>query len=259
MTDIMDSFSEWFKEKHNSSVYGIYIIAFIAWNWRMFYVLFLEDNIVGDVTTLSYAEKFSHHLEKFNTGYFLLDNEVVSFVLNHIILFGVPLIVTYFAIWWLPYMNNLAHERQLKFYFERRSLFDSENTKYQRLKNSKLKEFNEVTKEQTKILKDIVTESEKKLEIEENVAGNIYAREASWDMEYKKLNEYFKQKVLKNISEMVYKYGGKLVDSWNNSTIQTDELAYADTNGLLELKKNTSDIYQLTEKGKYFLKKILEK
>lgn len=132
------------------------------------------------------------------------------------------------------------------------------------LRKMKLLEEEKLSKKET----SIVTQQRKNIEAEKEVAVERAKLDKtpahiSWDLEF---DDFIKirngEKTLKEISHTVYAEGGNLyqytgVDGWvvAPTGVTADNLALADTNGLINFT-DKSKMLNLTEKGKYFIKKL---
>ena len=237
MTNYLESFKEWFKERTASPLYGTFIFSVILWNWRFFYILFWQDETILSLPRIEYVQKNILDLQSF---------------WYHILFFVFfPILSTVIIIWILPIFSSYAHSRSTKFYFDRKRIFDVQDKLYKKQETEDLKKVKRETIKQTHVLEEIVSESKKKQNAEAKVA-------ALWEQEYVGFKETLRSKVLSSVNELIYVYNGKNLDVYNRPTVNSNDIAYAHTSGIIGLTRGSSDTYILTEKGKYFIKKYLE-
>jgi len=229
MGELLESISQWLKERTTSPLYGTYIFSFIIWNWEFFYVLFLQDQASLPLPKIEYIEQK-----------FLSDGWFVHFSFFLI----PPVIITYIIIRWLPFLSNWAHRVYLHFYFERKNLYEETNLHNEEGRKRTLQQLAE-TKEQQAI---------SKMKIRKNITN-----EERWEEEY---NEFAKGNIFGRFSQIidaVYEKSGYLyVDNEGKKPVDSDILAGSDTRGLISFTDSGRNQIDLTEKGKFFTKKYLD-
>lgn len=258
MKEFIDSIGDWFKERNNSPVYVVFFLASLFWNWKSQYVLFFEDEqFLRGSTKLEYSMQYSRTLDSLSTnitlyGIPILDNPIATGIANLFILFFVPILVTYFVIWWLPYIHQLAHKKHLTFVFARKREFDQQQTKYLKEKTGELSKVKDETVRQTQVLMEIAEENEKQRDVGVPL-------EHEWEREYFKMKKSGIANNFSDLFKLVYEFGGRIKNMHGKSYISTEVLAYAHANGLIEYKEGTSqNIVELTEKGKFFIRHHIE-
>lgn len=231
---------EWLRERLNAPVYAVFFFASVAWNYSMLYALFFEDKVTFADSRYAYARTFAHHFP-FEAKY-----SIINTVLDLIALFGVPVVMTYVAIWWLPYLHGLAHRRSLQFHFNRKGEFDRQRNAYEKLQSQRLQELRNVVIEQREATQEIVAEKEAQQEAAQALEG-----ENDWEKEFERLrrdpNEYGKLSLLRD-----HAYSGYAL-----SAPDRQRLSFFHLMGLFEFTERLSHL-TLTAKGKYFIKRFLE-
>lgn len=246
MSEILQSINEWFKEKTSSPLYFVFILTFIGWNWRSFYVLFFESESLLETSKIEYIEKFSrvyYQIPYLGSWSDLLVHPF-NWLLVFIFVFSVPIIFTYLLIWKFPYLLNLAHKQSLLFEFDRKKEFHKQNTEYQVFVSKKKIEEAEAV--------------EKKVEAQEKI-NEILSDEDKWILEYEEIKSPALITALQNAEHVVYSYSGyftRKFDQNNNfrKLFNPEQLSILDLYDLVIVLEN--DILEFTPKGKFFLKKL---
>ena len=251
--DIFDSLKEWFKEKNNSSIYFSFLLVTITWNWKFFYALFFisEENLVG-ITNIDYAISVGHFLtEKITYVRFEFINDVTLVLINFLSFFLIPMIVTYFLLWHLPHLNVLAHKKGLFFYFQRKSEFDLQKSKY--LGNKK-----EETEHQIKTLEAIEKSSKERDRIEQNIQNKKSPEERIWE-EFEEFKFDDKNLMaLRRANDLIYRNQGYYSTNPQDSErfILPQYLSALDIYGVISWPISGSQKIEFTDKGKLFLRKL---
>ncbi len=222
------------KERFANPLYGTYLISVILWNWKFFYILFLQSEDKLIVPKIEYIQ-------------FVLDRYEFWQHISSFIIF--PSISTFIIIKYLPYLINEVEKVSLIFFYKKESIRDTKRLEYESEKTNNLKLISKKKEEQ----KDLNTEIDKNTSIKE--------KQEIWSQEYLKYKEK-NSLILFKIKETIYNNNGAII-KYNNRTrdyeriIDSEELASADLNGLVEI--NGSDNNQsinLTPKGKFFLLRL---
>lgn len=264
MKDFLDSFNSWIKEKNNGPFYVVFLLSYIGWNWKTIYVLFFEnENYLRGATKLEYASWHSNVMDRLDTNVFLFgipvfDNPLVQAIVDFGSLFLVPVILTYLAVTWLPYLHNWAHKKHLKFTFGRKLEFDRQNTSYQQEKTEILNNVKAESKRQTKVLEELVEESEKQKRVEALLPDSAGIWEDRWRKEFETFQKSPLYHEFRKVYELIYTHGGQVEGDYGRINIDAKSLAYAHANDLVTYKDDSTNIVQLTEKGRYFTKLYLE-
>jgi hypothetical protein len=238
------SLKKYLKDKLSSPFYGTFIISWLLWNWKAWYVtFFIDSNLLFQTKGIL---KIDYILSFYPWGYFL----------NSIYFFIPPLVSAYLIIFWLPRITRKFYKKSLK----------NENV----IKLIKLEEDRIIAEAEEKTFKA----EEVKLDVEEKVLKKEIAvkkikseksQEEKWEEEYRKFKEskYFIQ--FFSLKKTIYEKGGK---TWENDgvglgrhqLVSADFKAYLDVNEIVKIGKDTNgyEIVTLTEKGKYFMKKYTD-
>lgn len=235
--DWFQSFIDWTKEKINSPLYITFVVAVILWNWKSFYVLFWlnTENFPG-ISQLNYSLLVSRHVS--HTHIYQID-----WSLNHLWFFLVPTLATFFVIWYLPKVHNLAHKRYLEFRFDRELEFDRQNSLYQKARKNE-------TSIQLETIKDIADKTEKIAIIESKIPKAN--KPESWKIEYDSNHDL--RLSLEELADVIYKKKGSFKDDWG-TTVVPAALPMWDLGGLVNY--DGGNAISLTEKGRYFLGHLL--
>lgn len=162
MNDFVQSISKWFTEKTSSSMYFTYAIFFVTWNWSFFQIIFLEDSSLFYYPRIEYiySNLFFDIPLLFHTPYwFYISTTFIVNIIWHII---PPVIFTFFAIKYLPTINQKVLRTELKDRFDRKKDFVTARSKYEeweldeeRDREKRLRDLGNIKDSQEKILSDI--------------------------------------------------------------------------------------------------------
>ncbi|HEX8608318.1 MAG TPA: hypothetical protein VF679_06745 [Pedobacter sp.] len=245
MSEVWSSFSKWFNEKTGSPVYFTYIGFFVAWNWRFFQLVFLEDSNLFSSPRIEYLfQKIT-----LSSGVSGLAGRAVDLLLNLSWKVIPPAILTWFAIMYLPAVHRWALSKYLDSLFDRKKLYKNKEkeytnwlTEFEKQQARSLESLATVKKTQTKskrIIEELTTpEEKKKREFEKIKNSPLYSR----------LNE---------LKRVIYENGGATHVFSGSSYVRTigaDILALAHTNDLISIEgRERTEKIQLTPKGKEFM------
>lgn len=235
MNDILASISQWFRDKTTSPFYGTYLASLLFWNWKFFYVLFFQDQIALSIPKIEYIEQNFLIAKSFCLPKLFCFPPDVS---HFFIFFLPPIIFSFLAIKYLPIVTNWAYEIHSDFHFKRKHIWDNKYSAYQELNKQNLTKLQNIFSEQAIAKKQI----ERSLD-----------PELKWEIEY----EEFKSK--KSFSEfgsfldLIYKENG-----WISDFIKNHPTSPADfhVRGLIEFISDNNFRVRLTDKGKFFAKKL---
>jgi len=240
----------WFFERKSGLLYTTYIVAFALSNWKFFYVLIFSSDLSGSLRVHEAQNEFiNRYLLGFNWG----EHWLLQFL--------IPAVVTYVVVKYLPVLNQWAYEEFLH------------NEKKQKLArhhvNAELA--SDIAKTKERELDSYQTTEDLQVQIND-LLGQINSLESElvddgsfldtnkknhdFSSEYK--NEAEKtgfEKYMNDLYNVIYKHDGVYSDMNSRPYIQTDALAYLDSNNIL-LKKG--DSIELTEKGKMFMRLFVE-
>ena len=238
MEGFWDSFSKWFNEKTSSPLYFTYIAFFVAWNWKFFQIIFLEDASVFSVPRIEYMD--SHFLFSFSIpwAWHWIVVVCVWFVntLWHIL---PPVAFAFLSIKYLPFAHKWAFDIYVENHFERKRVYREANLNYEKDKTENLKE---------------VASEKKKQAVQKNIIAKSQTNEEVWGREYEEFKKttFFDQ--FSHLKTVIYENAGLL-----RSNFSSEMKAYCDTNGIISIKddKFSNERASLTEKGKYFMKRYI--
>lgn len=250
MDGFWSSASKWFNEKTSSPLYFTYIGFFVAWNWKFFQIIFLENENLFLAPRIEYIKSKLF----FSTNFSLIIpawlHILVDWLLNtawHIL---PPALFTYLAIVYLPKLHKWALDKYLESRFERKRMFATK-------KFEDDKWLLDQEKIHSRTRKDFASIKEQQLEVEKRIQKTM-TDEERWELEYQefeKIPTFFK---FKQIIETIYKHNGYVEDS-SVRHVEAGVLAVADARGLVSYVDGRRNDIELTKKGKFFAKMYLEK
>lgn len=221
--------------KNKSHIYGIFAfwIAFLHLP-IIFSALFIDQKLIYQQTNMLKDDYLRH-------AYF---NDIED-ILWEITRWLAAIILTYAMIWILPKrIINKAYSQELE--------------------DQYLREFMKVAKEEQLIerRKNLIQDQAKAVDEEERVISRqekIENKELNaWDEEYEEFKTTSMFTSFYEIAESITRYNSE-IQVWSERgkdfEIDEDLLAYAVGNNLLNLVGDNRDSIELTEKGKYFLKR----
>ena len=249
MDEFWHSIANWFKEKTTSPFYGTFFMALVFWNWKIFYVLFFENTeLIGRPKIEYVSENFLSHFnfclwEPLCVDWFL---DIIDFFLVLIFHVVPPFGIALFLIWIFPRFTNRLHKKSLDFHFERQAAFRAGIVKLEQEESAGLKKIKKEVEEQAKTQKEI---SAKKTEIKESKT-----KEQTWDEEFESLKTNPRFPSFEELGECIYGHYGKLYSyrEYDHRPI----VPFFHSNEIVSFDKNNASI-ELTEKGKYFMRKYL--
>jgi len=105
---VLSELTSWFLDRKSGLLYTIYSTAFILFNWKFFYVLFVSSEYSGQRRIAEALNEFvSRSIWNISYGWLI----VFQFI--------IPALVTYAVIFLLPILNNYAFKKSLLFKKER--------------------------------------------------------------------------------------------------------------------------------------------
>ena len=232
MGEITSAISESIRNRAASVALITYSIFYAGFHWQRFYaMLFVDEEII---------------FSKFG----LLKNEYLDIYFfgwrNGEMLWGIliPLALTIIFIW--PFQRHIlikAYKIEQENKTERRKVKLVETQKIEKFKS-------ELIKEESKTIKaeKVKIDAEKELS-ESKIKAAKTDPTILWDNEFKAFEESHHSVDLDNIINIVYQHNG-----YYQGRIDADSLAYFDAEGLIKIDPG-SRLVDLTEKGKYFVKR----
>ena len=235
--EITNSIKNTMEHRSRSIMYGTFIITWLIWNWESLYITFFIDQ---DIIYESYKQlKISYLMEQY---YFEWSSISMLVVFGK--LFIGPLLSTYIIIWWISKIDLICNKKHLEYEFEKKNqLIEKQQLFYE-------KETSLLASEKEKITR------EKEIKKEE------LSQEELWDKREKEIknNKLYKTS-MNNLKQCLYEHRGRTIVYANDREdpifmIPWEQLAFLDTNGLIEFTNNDKEQINPTAKGKYLLKKI---
>lgn len=257
--DLLEGFKEWFREKNTSSLYVVFLLSYFAWNWRFFYGLTANhENLPESINNLQYAESLRHGVAIINTRLPDFFDFILLQIINFCGAFLIPITTTFFVIWYLPYVNSVAHKKGLKFFYDRKIEYHKQNNIYMEEKSKILKVQGQQTAENIDLLKDLEIKQKEELALHEKIRNEN--PQSEWEHEFQifiKSNSNIS--AIKKANIILYKNSGYYDTSDTNRVnyIFALYLSSLDVNGIIELDSERSTL-NFTKKGRYFLKRMQE-
>lgn len=231
INDIGKSFCKNLNDRISSPFYGAFMVSWLIWNWKIWYVTFFIDS---ELLLKKEGILKIDYILKLYPQETLLENGFIRLI-----------ILPFLSAWFFVYIFSKV---TCKFY--ERSL-ETEN-KNKLAKNKKDKEFLESVGEKLEVEKSILI---KQAEVKEEKIKSEKSQEEKWLDEY---NQFKQMNIFPSfvyIVNSIYEYSGR-VEAINRAfKIPQGILVYAHTNGLVSYDKIQSRI-ELTEKGKFFVKQF---
>jgi hypothetical protein len=247
MPETVKSIGAWFKEKTTSPLYGVFIACLLFWNWRIIYTLFWQDMGIITIPTIEYIQR--------NLLFIQPDEGLLNILINKGWMLVPPVIFTYLIIRWLPPVHEWAHRIHVKNYFSRKIVFFEEKLKYQQLKLKHEESKKGILKSLVGIKQEQV-ESEKQIQKSEKEIEKSLSNQDRWEIEFSEFIKTANATKFKETLDLIYRYDGQLQNQYGEKNSSSASLAVADSHGLISLDSKTA---RLTEKGKFFAKKFLDR
>ena len=238
MKPIFDVVNEYLAGKAKTRLYGVYIMwVFILHIPLIFSALFIDQGLIYKKTEMLKGEYLYDKFNMSSSAFFW--EEVVKFI--------VAAILTWLVIWILPrLLVARSYSREIEDEYSLRAKkvayqFDLEE-KRKRLTDRQLQ----------------IVETQSKVKVEQESIENI--ERSIWQSEYRQFAKTSYFKLFSDIVESLYEHSGKIKHVNYNGEgdtfyINTDILAYANTNDLIEIDQKSERI-SITDKGKFFIKEF---
>lgn len=235
---------DFFSGKAKTRVYTTFLGWFLVLHIDILFIaIFTDQAIIYEKTNQlkgEYIWSYVTHL-----GIWSIGIEIARIVL--------AAFMTYLMIWIVPSLiNKRSYEKELEVEYI--------------LRKMKVKKEEELNKKEERVVKKQLEniEAEKQVVVERAILEET-PEHAKWDLEFDRfVNLSNGVDTLQQISNTVYAEGGNLyqykdVNGWSATPtgVAPDNLALADTNGLVNFT-DKGKMLTLTDKGKYFLKRIGE-
>lgn len=235
MENIINSLKENLKDRISSPFYGAFIISWLIWNWKIWYITFFIDSdlllATQSILKIDYIK-----------------NIYESWIYASLYTVILPLFSSYLIIFWLPKMTHMFYEKYLE--------YENQNN------ITKLKKEKEFLKEKAAKLEEEKNVLQKEGEVK-IIRKEAQFQEEIWDKEYQNFKESKHFQYFGQLKSSLYEHGGHTwiwVNNNKRNIIPTDLKAYLNANEIIEFGKdeNHYEVVLLTEKGKYFMKKYTE-
>lgn len=228
LEEIKASIGDYVSDRMRSPFYGVFVISWCLWNWKVFYITFFIDS--GLLWKSMGLLKLEYIGQFYPFGWHL---GTICTVLYLLIL---PLLSVFVIVFFLPYLTEVFYEKSLD--------FGNRNELIKLKKNEELLISKEKNLEITKKVAAIQQEESK-------AKKGSKTKEEIWNEEYSEFKEDRHFADFSEIHDAVYGRKG-----WADR-ISTDIKAYSDANGLVNIELvSGSERITLTEKGKYFMKRF---
>ncbi|TSD06159.1 MAG: hypothetical protein Greene07147_18 [Parcubacteria group bacterium Greene0714_7] len=216
------------EERITSPFYGYFFVSWFLWNWQLFYVaLFLDQKNIFEKTGLLRNE---YLISLFPTSYSF------EFWLRFFI--G-PLLLTVFFFWLFPYGTRLFFRKSIK----------NQNA----LKIIELQESQKETREEKGLVKEETALIKEKIEkAKEEKKAEIETPEVLWEKEFVSLFENNSDEFSKLEQLQEHAYGNSYLADW-----QIKAISFFHVIGLFTFESG-KQLINLTDKGKFFLKRFIE-
>lgn len=235
---------DFFSGKAKTRIYTTFLGWFLVFHIDILFIaIFTDQAIIYEKTNELKGEYIWSYMT--NLGLWSLVFEITRIIL--------AIIMTYLMIWIVPKLiNKRSYEKELEVEYI--------------LRKMKVNKEEELNKKEEKVVKKQLEniEAEKQVVVERAILDET-PEQLRWDSEFDKfvdLNNGID--TLREVSHTIYAEGGNLyqykgVNGWaaTPTGVRPDNLALADTNGLVTFSEK-GKMLSLTDKGKYFLKKISE-
>jgi hypothetical protein len=245
MTEFFSSFSKWFGEKANSPLYWTYFGFLIAWNWRFFQIIFLEDASLFYAPRVEYLETIAVH----PTSIAALD-----WFINIVWHIGPPAAFTYAAIVWLPQIHHWAFEIYTENLFVRKLSFHRRKVRYE-------EDLAGLTKKEATAKKTL---AEQRQAIEKTKT-----QEEKWIEEFEKIRRVDLLHGFQRFVGQIYQQGGSLFanqakDYLSPSANNVEIITFSGTHDLIHTVErkygnSTASFIEVTDKGKFFSRLLADK
>ncbi len=254
MDGFWSSFSQWFSEKTGSPLYFTYIGYFIAWNWKVLQVIFLESSSLFVAPKIEYVtQSLSITLMPETAGLLAVTINLIANFAWHVV---PPAVLTFLSIKYLPYVQKWALREYLLSRFDRKKIFETKQREYntwlvgqEREKQKELGEMATIKKEQVK---------------QKEAIKKATTKEEEWIQDFVKLESHSIYPKFKQLTDAVYSNRGGTHESagFGQATriVDSDMLALAHSMGIISIsgKSNLDEKIEFTDKGRFFVSRMID-
>lgn len=273
MSDIISSFREWFNEKFNSPLYFTYIGIFVLYHWKSVYVLFFE-NVINDSNRITTALNYwGPHLD-FTLRYKSFEISFLDEILNFILPYLVPVVLTYVFIEFIPILNSWAHRIYLKNLLARKIQFYEHLSEVETKRARLLKESVKARQSQVESVSELEKQKDELIEQIADLQGQLgnpsdkkqdrnNDLNSRWEDELNEIidNDDFIVAMRKGEKAIYYTQGRITNDVQEKNPsyytyVSPGSLSLLDTMGIISIPTKDKDVIEFTDKGKFFVRKI---
>ncbi len=250
MTEAWGQFVQWIREKTSSPIYFTFLAYYIAWNWKIFHVLFIEDHSKFLTPRVEYVER----MQILSFGEWTILETPFEW-LCHIV---PPAVFTFLTIKYLPRVYNWALGMHLDDVFFRKEMYYKKKLSYEKL----ILNYERATEK-------VIDQQKKSVETQISTKESIQqakSDEREWDIEIIQcINTNWWNSTMKDLVRVLYENNGLVrdIDDYNREgarILTSESLAHLHTRGLVSIiEKNNHEAVDLTAKGKYFVYSYLKR
>lgn len=236
MENFFNSFGEWWRERRNSSLYFTFIFFVIVWNWQVFYLLFIAEQVNPIISNFQYVLLQNKPISAFP----LLD--WLYFKCNELV---IPIFLTFLSVRYLPQLNDWANNIENENYFNRRLSYDKKRAEFEEKRTVYLK----------KIAEQKVRQQVYKEEIDEQTT-----EKEEWQNEFADLvndnTSLFSNAMSKAIGSIYYSRG-----NFNQGEFGKELLDLLLSNRVIsvQVRDGVGERLEFTKKGEEFAKMFTSK
>lgn len=235
MNELLNSLGEVVKRKASNSLLGTFALFWIACHWSFFVILFFVDE-----------QKILLQTGMLKNEY--LETVLCSFNFKTIVHWLAPFVLTWLMIWKLPkWVLTPAFKQEESYRLEKQKIRIETDSK---IESEKIK-FNKQKVENLNVISEVKLKERDIQKIDPTIR---------WESEFEEFKSSPFYRNFEQIISSIYSHGGR-IRTYDNSNdrwliIPKETLAYCHSNGLIEFSDQKEEsIINLTEKGKYFVKK----
>lgn len=226
-----DGITDYLKDKFNSPFWATFIVSWLLWNWKVWYVTFFIDSelLLKNKCTLKidYISNLFIPTSFLDFIWILFHSLIFPYLSAYLIIFVFPIYIT--RKFYLQSLDNVNNEVLIK-----------------KRKEKELLDVEKDIKETKKDIKNIEKQSKTQQEI--------------WNEEYEELKKKTYFNSIEKIIKCVFENGGYISDTSSRANILSiKDKTYFSTSKIIEIHPTSfGEEIKLTEKGNYFIKKFLD-
>lgn len=237
--EILDSFNGVIKKRLTTPIYGTFLLSWIIFHWKfIFSLFFVSEDKIWQATGLLKNDYLSKEFFNFSDWYFY-----VSWIM--------PIILTWLIIWKFPKWISIPAFKKAE--EEKTEKIIIKINEQKKIETGQIK----LQEENIKKIKTVAQKTKKEKEIEK-LDPTI-----NWKEEFEQFKKHHIFYKFKQIIESLYKHNGRITlftSGGYSRVVGPDILALAHSKELINIKndKNSIEVIELTNKGKFFVSKYLE-